>query len=181
MKVDVLPLKSILHGKQFPNFSFTDFNALKRLKQLETSFQNKPRLAEEYKKFMTEYETLNHMAKLGEYPHATPKNDYCLHHRGVLKESSTTTKLRVVFDGRNKRPTQTSINEELTAGSALQNDLSVIISRWRKHKIALLQCLDTKTYCAFYALKNKCLHFINGNIWHYMCTLPGNKSTTTTG
>ena len=93
-----LPFKSLLHGKPLPNFSFTDFSALKRLKQLETSFQNKPRLVEEYKKFMAEYEALNHMAKLGEYPHALPKNAYCFPHHGVLKESNTTTKLYLMVE-----------------------------------------------------------------------------------
>ena len=122
-----LPFKSLLHGKPLPSFSFTDFSALICLKQLETSFQTKPKLAEEYKKFMTEYENLNHMAKVGEYPQAILKNAYCFPHHGVLRESSTTSKLRVVFDARNKRPPQTSINE-LSDGSALQNDFSVIIS-----------------------------------------------------
>ena len=84
---------------------------------------------------MAEYETLNHTAKVVEYPQAIPKNAYCLPHHSALKASSPTTQLRVIFDGRNKRSPQTSTNEELSAGPALRNDLSVIISRWRRHKI----------------------------------------------
>ena len=83
------------------------------LKQLELSFKQKPQFAEEYKKFMLEYEALNHMTNFGEYPKAVPGNAYFFPHHGVLRESSSTTKLRVVFDGGNGRPLQTSIDKEL--------------------------------------------------------------------
>ncbi|XP_065361949.1 uncharacterized protein LOC135955527 [Calliphora vicina] len=137
-----LPFKRLLQGKELPSFSHTDYNAIKRLKQLELSFKQKPQFANAYKKFMIEYELLNHMSNLGEYPHAIPQNAYFFPHHGVLKENSSTTKLRVVFDGGNRRPPQTSINEELSAGPALQNDLSTIITRWRKHYIGFTADLE---------------------------------------
>ncbi|XP_065370933.1 uncharacterized protein LOC135963086 [Calliphora vicina] len=137
-----LPFKRLLQGKELPSFSHTDYNAIKRLKQLELSFKQKPQFANAYKKFMIEYELLNHMSNLGEYPHAIPQNPYFFPHHGVLKENSSTTKLRVVFDGGNRRPPQTSINEELSAGPALQNDLSTIITRWRKHYIGFTADLE---------------------------------------
>lgn len=137
-----LPFKRLLQGQELPTFTHTDYNAMKRLKQLESSFQQKIQFADEYRKFMLEYETLQHMVKLGEYPHSIPHNAYFFPHHGVLRESSTTTKLRVVFDGGNRRPPQTSINDELSAGPALQNDLSTIIIRWRRHCIGFTADLE---------------------------------------
>lgn len=137
-----LPFKRILQGQSLPTFTHTDYNALKRLKQLESTFEKKPKFAEEYEKFMAEYESLQHMVKLGQYPYSIPKNAYFFPHHGVLRESSTTTKLRVVFDGGNRRPPQTSLNEELSAGPALQNDLPTIITRWRRHRIAFTADLE---------------------------------------
>lgn len=131
-----LPFKNALQGLQLPTFSYTDYNALKRLNQLELTFKSKPKFAEEYQKFMDEYESLHHMVKLGEYPNAVPKNSYFLPHHGVLRESSSTTKLRVVFDGSSRRPPQPSLNEELSAGPPLQNDLATIITRWRRFQYA---------------------------------------------
>lgn len=135
-----LPFKKLLQGEELPKFSYTDY-ALKRFKQLELSFKQ-PYFAAEYNKFMMEYESLNHMVNLGEYPKAIPQNAYFFPHHGVLTESSTTTKLRVVFDGGNRRPPQTSLNEELSAGPALQNDLATIITRWRKHYIGFTADLE---------------------------------------
>ncbi|XP_075163287.1 uncharacterized protein LOC142235924 [Haematobia irritans] len=137
-----LPFKKLLQGHELPSFSHTDYNALKRLKQLELTFEHKQQFAAEYKKFMLEYENLQHMVKLVEYPHSIPSNAYFFPHHGVLRESSTTTKLRVVFDGGNCKPPQTSINEELSAGPALQNDLPTILTRWRRHRIAFTADLE---------------------------------------
>lgn len=137
-----LPFKRLLQGREVPTFSHTDFNAMKRLKQLESSFQHKQKFSEEYKKFMLEYETLNHMEKLGEYPHAIPRNAYFFPHHGVLRENSTTTKLRVVFDGGNRKPPQTSINDELSSGPALQNELPTILTRWRRHRVGFTADLE---------------------------------------
>lgn len=109
---------------------------------MELSFKQKPQFVEKYKDFMKEYESLSHMVNLGEYPQSIPHNAYFFPHHGVLRESSTTTKLRVVFDGGNRKPPQTSINEELSAGPALQNDLPTIITRWRKHRIAFTADLE---------------------------------------
>ena len=85
---------------------------------------------------MREYENLGHMTKFGRYPENIRHNSYFLPHHGVLKESSTTTKLRVVFDGSCHLNNYKSLNEELCPGPALQNDLPGIITQWRRHRIA---------------------------------------------
>ena len=76
-----------------------------------------------------EYEELGQMVKQG--PQNLIKNSYFLPHHGVLRDSSTTAKLRVVFDGSSRRIFKLSLNEEFSAGPALQNDLPTIITRYR--------------------------------------------------
>ncbi|KAI8116053.1 hypothetical protein CVS40_11812 [Lucilia cuprina] len=137
-----LPFKNILYGKPLPTFNNTDYSALKRLKHLESSFITRPQFAADYKQFMSEYVKLNHMENIGKYPQDLPHQCFFLPHHGVLREGSVTTKLRVVFDASNKLPPQTSLNEELSPGPALQNELPDIITRWRRFKIAFTSDLE---------------------------------------
>ena len=61
------------------------------------------------------------------------ENCYCLCHHCVFKESSTTTKLGVVFDGSAKTTTGVSPNDRLMVGPKIQKNLV----RFRLHKVAL--------------------------------------------
>lgn len=123
-------------------FSHTDYNALKRLKHMDSRFTRDPNLAHEYGKFMKEYEDLSHMIKIGSYPQAIHSHAYFLPHHGILRENSSTTKLRVVFDGSCKRMPYSSLNDELSIGPALQNDLPAIITRWRRFRIGFRSVLE---------------------------------------
>ncbi|XP_073827101.1 uncharacterized protein [Musca autumnalis] len=137
-----LPFKAQILGNTPPKYCHTDFCALKRLKQVESKFVNNSTYASEYRKFMEEYESLGHMTKIGTYPDSIEPNGYFLPHRGVIRESSSTTKLRVVFDGSSKRPPYTSLNDELFPGPALQNYLPAIINRRRRFKIGFRSDLE---------------------------------------
>lgn len=54
-------------------------------------------------------------------------------HYAVVRESSSTTKLRVVFNASCKRfRDRTSLNDHLLIGPKLQTDLAAIILRWRQ-------------------------------------------------
>uniref|UniRef100_A0AAG5DRE2 Peptidase aspartic putative domain-containing protein n=1 Tax=Anopheles atroparvus TaxID=41427 RepID=A0AAG5DRE2_ANOAO len=109
--------------------------ALNRFTLLERRLQRDPGLKEEYHKFMKEYLELKHMSL------TTPtENDhgYYLPHHPVLKASSSTTKLRVVFDGSAKTSTGYSLNEALRVGPVVQDDLLDIILRFRTYKVALV-------------------------------------------
>ena len=53
------------------------------------------------------------------------------------KEDSTTTKLRVVFDGSAKSSNGISLNGSLMVGPTVQEDLFSILIRFRTHKVAL--------------------------------------------
>ena len=55
----------------------------------------------------------------------------------VFKEDSTTTKLRVVFDGSPKSTTGVSINDAFMVGPVVQDDLFSIIIRFRFYSTAL--------------------------------------------
>lgn len=137
-----LPFKAVLKGQPLPEFDHTDYSALSRLKNVESKCRLNSSFGQLYKEFMEEYENLGHMKKVGTYPQDLAKNGFFLPHHGVLRESSSTTKLRVVFDGSSKRLPQSSLNDELAPGPALQNDLPTIITRWRRFKIGFRADLE---------------------------------------
>ena len=62
---------------------------------------------------------------------------FYLPHHCVFKEDSTTTKLRVVFDGSAKTSNGISLNDSLMVGPVVQNDLFTILKRFRFQLIAL--------------------------------------------
>ena len=55
----------------------------------------------------------------------------------VRKESSTTTKLRAVFDASAKSSTGTSLNDRLLVGPTVHSSLVDVLLRFRMHRIAL--------------------------------------------
>ncbi|GFT45017.1 integrase catalytic domain-containing protein [Trichonephila clavipes] len=71
--------------------------AISRLLAMERKFKNNPDFEKQYKEFMNEYESLGHMSSVNSRSH-TSKDQNFLPHHAVIKPSSLTTKLRVVFD-----------------------------------------------------------------------------------
>ncbi|GFW02285.1 integrase catalytic domain-containing protein [Trichonephila clavipes] len=71
--------------------------AISRLLAMERKFKNNPDFEKQYKEFMNEYESLGHMILVNSRSH-TSKDQNFLPHHAVIKPSSPTTKLRVVFD-----------------------------------------------------------------------------------
>lgn len=65
-----------------------------------------------------------------------------LPHQTVIKESSTTTKTRVIFDASSKNSKGKSLNDALYKGPVLQSELFSIIIRFRCFKYVL--CADIK-------------------------------------
>ncbi|XP_055527009.1 uncharacterized protein LOC129719641 [Wyeomyia smithii] len=63
---------------------------------------------------------------------------YYLPHHAVIKPESTTTKLRVVFDGSCHTSTGVSLSDALMVGPVVQDDLFSIISRIRFHRFDLV-------------------------------------------
>lgn len=108
--------------------------AVKRFTSLERKLNRNPELKKQYQDFINEYQQLGHM-KLAENP--MPDNGFYLPHHCVLKEASTTTKLRVVFDGSAQSSTGIALNDILMVGPTLQEDLVSIIMRFRIHRYVM--------------------------------------------
>jgi len=82
---------------------------------------------------MKEYEELGHMepVKSQEGKQAC----YFLPHHPVFKETSTTTKTRVVFDESARTSNGLSLNNILQVGPTVQQDLYSIVQRFRTHQV----------------------------------------------
>ncbi|XP_029054752.2 uncharacterized protein LOC114882037 [Osmia bicornis bicornis] len=62
---------------------------------------------------------------------------FYLPHHAVIKPSSTTTKLRVVFDGSAKTSNGLSLNDALMVGPTIQDDLFSLLLRFRMHAFVI--------------------------------------------
>ncbi|XP_066261326.1 uncharacterized protein [Euwallacea similis] len=108
--------------------------AVKRLMSMERKFKSNAALHVEYVKFMKEYEELGHMSRLSQTRVEEVSHAFYLPHHAVIKEQSTTTKLRVVFDGSAMSTSGLSLNDVQHAGYEVQDELFSILLRFRKHK-----------------------------------------------
>lgn len=99
--------------------------AIKRFHSLEFKFAKDTELHREYSKFMQEYLTLGHMSKCDHSVNNSLPNRiiYYLPHHFVKKETSRTTKLRVVFDASSRSQSGVSLNDVLKKGPCIQNDI----------------------------------------------------------
>ncbi|XP_058840653.1 uncharacterized protein LOC131696123 [Topomyia yanbarensis] len=114
--------------------------ALRRFRQLERRLERDSDLRDHYNEFLQEYLAMGHMQLIGEMEDTLDegRTTYYLPHHPVFKESSSTTKVRVVFDGSAKTTTNHSLNDTLLTGPVIQDDLLDIMIRFRKHAVALV-------------------------------------------
>lgn len=110
--------------------------ALSRFLSMERKLQRDPDLSKEYKEFMKEYIDLGHMSLLDD-PVILPGQYFYIPHHAVFKATSSTTKLRVVFDASMKSSSNVSLNDALMTGSILQQDLFDILLRFRLHIVVV--------------------------------------------
>lgn len=108
---------------------------MRRLKCLECKFQLNSKFHVQYMEFMREYLELRHMSEVMKEINST--SPVFLPHHGVIRESSATTKLRVVFDGSAKSTSGISLNDTLKVGANMQDTITDIILRFRMHVIAI--------------------------------------------
>jgi len=95
----------------------------------ENRLQRKPELLREYNSFLSEYRDLNHMRVFGKHERDEKVN--YISHLPVIRESSQTTKLRVVFNASMRSANGCTLNDCLYVGPKLQNDLTALLLRWR--------------------------------------------------
>lgn len=123
-----LPLKK--NDCQFSNMRNV---ALKRFAMLEKRLDRDPKLRIEYTTCIQEYIDLLHMTELKSIQDS---NAYYIPHHCVIKESSSTTKLRVVFDASAKDVQLQCLNDNLLNGPRLQPELLDHLIRFRTFKVA---------------------------------------------
>ncbi|XP_036346425.1 uncharacterized protein LOC118755709 [Rhagoletis pomonella] len=109
--------------------------ARQRFESLGRKFARNPELKTEYSKFIKEYLDLNHMSLVTNEVFQQCK--YFLPHHCVIMDDSSTTKLRVVFDGSASTTSGFSLNDLLMAGPTIQPKLFNILIRFRTFPIAL--------------------------------------------
>lgn len=126
-----LPFKNVDDGQ--PQFGNSRARAHSRLLQIERRLQSNSDLQLQYNQFLNEYLQLGHMQPVQK----TSGSSFYLPHHAILRPSSSTTKLRVVFDASAKDSTGKSLNDTLLVGPTIQEDLLCILLRWRKHRFAI--------------------------------------------
>ncbi|XP_055604767.1 uncharacterized protein LOC129753000 [Uranotaenia lowii] len=111
-------------------------SAMRRFLNLEKRLSSDENLKNEYHAFMTEYLNCGHMGKADNLSDSTIA--FYLPHHPVIKSSSTTTRVRVVFDASSRSSSGTSLNDILLNGPVVQDDLRTLIMRSRFFPIVLI-------------------------------------------
>ena len=109
--------------------------ALKRFHSLEKRLAKDETLRSDYVKFMNDYLSLDHMRLASDAP--SPGAYYIPHHP-VIKPSSSSTRLRVVFDASAPTSTGVTLNDTLRVGPTIQSDLISTILRFRTRDVAFV-------------------------------------------
>ncbi|XP_055605904.1 uncharacterized protein LOC129754066 [Uranotaenia lowii] len=128
-----LPVKQDL----LPNLGNNWNTANRRFKYLESKLSRNNDQRIQYVEFMHEYLFLGHMCEVNR-AHQLDALEYFMPHHAVIRESSTTTKIRVVFDASCRSASGASLNDILMVGPVVQEDIRSIIMRARKHQIMLI-------------------------------------------
>ena len=87
-----------------------------------------------------------------------PREHYYLPMHSVTKQSSTTTKLRVVFDGSATTSTGISLNESLLIGPTLHPTLGAILIKFRSYPVAITADISKMYREVALAPKDRDLH-----------------------
>lgn len=101
--------------------------------KLMKRFLNDAQYTRMYYDFMAEYKRLDHMRQISDST-PEPSHAYYLPHHGVRKETSLTTKLRVVFNGSSLTTSGRSLNDLLHAGAKLQVDIFDVLIWFRQYR-----------------------------------------------
>lgn len=117
----------------YKNLGDSAFSATKRYKSLQRRFERDPSLKLQYDTGLEEYLSLKHMELVTD----KPKFQHFLPHHPVIKESSSTTKVRGVYDASAKTSTGVSLNDCLCVGPVIQSELFDLLINWRKFQFAI--------------------------------------------
>ncbi|CAK1590645.1 unnamed protein product [Parnassius mnemosyne] len=108
--------------------------ALARFRKLEYRLERNVQLKTDYHTCLQEYEDLNHMELVDSEP--LQGASYYIPHHCVVKESSKTTRTRVVFDAGCRTTSGLSLNDVLLTGPKLHLDIVDVLLKFRVHAVA---------------------------------------------
>ena len=112
--------------------------ALRRLTSVWDKLQRDPDYKQLYVDFIAEFRQMGHLEVVPPDEIDIPDSQcFYLPHHGVVKSTSTTTKLRVVFDGSAKSSSGISLNEKLMIGPRIQEDIFSILVSFRSYLVGL--------------------------------------------
>lgn len=111
------------------DFGDSRSQALRRFYSLQRKLNSDPSLKAEYTKVMEEYVELGHMSLQVD----NTTDGFYMPHHAVIKASSNTTKVRVVFDASAKSSKGFSLNDTLMVGPTIQNKVLGHLLRFRTH------------------------------------------------
>ncbi|UYV64515.1 hypothetical protein LAZ67_3001068 [Cordylochernes scorpioides] len=109
--------------------------AINFILRMEQILKQQPQVYQTYNDFMQEYLVLGHMNEVK--GNGNDHKAFYLPHHPIIKEKSSTTKLRVVFNASSKTTTGYSLNNILHTGPKLQKDIFPLLLRFRSHPIAI--------------------------------------------
>lgn len=111
--------------------------AIQRLKHLESKLARNDDLRKQYHEFLQEYEDLGHMSRVNiELDKSNEIHNYLPHH-AVVKEDSSTTRVRVVFDASSKTASGLSLNDVMMIGPVVQRNLFDILVHLRIFNVVI--------------------------------------------
>lgn len=105
--------------------------ALKQFFAIEHKMKMKPQFAADYRTYMKEFEASGYMTKIQE----NEEDGYYTPHHGVY--GSSKDKIRIVYNASCKTSTGISLNECQHTGAKLQDDLAIILMRFRTHRVGI--------------------------------------------
>ena len=108
--------------------------AKKQLFTLKKRLNRNPVLKLEYSSGIQESIDLGHMSIV---KNPDTREGFYMPHHAVFKESSSTTKTRIVLNGSAPSSTGVSLNDTLMVGPTIQASIFILHLRFRLHKIAL--------------------------------------------
>lgn len=142
--------------KDSPDRLGESYNTAKRqFLSLERKFERDPTYRDLYCNFIEEYIRLGHMTRVVD-PSVSQHSFYLPHH-GVLKLSSSTTKLRTVFNASAKTTSGYALNDLLMVGPTIQPDLFTTLVRFRKFHFVLAADIEKMYRMVWVDPSQRCL------------------------
>ncbi|XP_065084181.1 uncharacterized protein LOC135706490 [Ochlerotatus camptorhynchus] len=117
--------------------------AARRFTTVEKRFRTDDALRTSYVQFMDEYQQLGYMQEVKTRV-ALPQ--FFLPHHAIHRPDSSTTKIRVVYDGSAKSSNQLSLNDLMLTGLTVQPSMLCIVINSRFHRFVMKADVE-KMYC----------------------------------